>query len=362
MRLSLPLSLLLLLSSAGFAQNMVAPVPSGPYELAAGPIKVLDETDQRASILGLIERARQNSDLHAPGGPPFVLKVSFEASGNVSQTGSGQMEETWLKPALWRWTGNLGSYSQTRMMDEKRMYDENPSLLPLRLQMVRGTIFWPIHMQSNELMRIAAGTWKGSPVMCILGSFPRSNAAAIAGRSWEESEFCIDTKSGLLQTYSVAPGIYAVYDYRDAVHFHTSTLPKTISMYEAGSAVLTIHLDSITDAGQADPKLFTPTAKMASQGTGPVIAGPYRFAVMGGPSPVPMTGAIQPVIVHALLNTSGKVEEAEALQTSDPALSSAAVAFVKNSNYPAQEQGRALQREAFINVRFMPPATPPQGQ
>ena len=40
-----------------------------------GPVKVLDESDQRASILGLIERARQNGDLHAPGGHPYVLKA-----------------------------------------------------------------------------------------------------------------------------------------------------------------------------------------------------------------------------------------------------------------------------------------------
>jgi len=346
-----------LFSSISFSQQLqipIAPVPADPHELVTGVVKVLDETDQRASVLGLIERARQNSDLHAPAGHPYTMKVSFEASGNVSQTGPGQMEETWLEVWKWRWTASLGSYTQTRLM-AGRMYDDNPSFLPLRLHMVRGTIFWPIHMGSNELIRIAPGTWNSSPVMCVLSSWPRWEASKTAGRNWEESEFCIDTKSGLLQTYSVAPGIYAVYDYKDAVKFHTSVLPRTISIYESGSVVLTVHLDSITDAGQVDPKLFTPTPKMESQTTGPTIAGGFRWLAPGGVSPVPSKGMIQPVIVHALLNPQGKVEEAEALQTGDATLASTALSLVKNSTYEPQREGRALQREAFIDVRFVPP-------
>jgi hypothetical protein len=190
--------------------------------------------------------------------------------------------------------------------------------------------------------------------MCVLGSRPMSNSAEVSARSWNESEFCIDTKTGLLQTYSVAPGIYAVYDYTNAVRFHASLLPKTITIYESGATVLTIHLDSITDAAGVDAKLFTPTPKMLSQGTGPIIAGAYRFAVPGGQAPEPIGNMARPVVIHALLDTQGKVQEAESLQTSDATLSSAALALVKNSTYAPQEGGRQLQREAFISVVFSP--------
>jgi len=357
---------LLLVGTFCFAQQAplqmaIAPVPVDPHELVTGIVKVLDETDQRATVLGLIERARQNSDLHAPAGHPYVLKVSFEASGNVAQTGPGQMEETWVQPFQWRWTANFGSYVQTRIQSG-RLYDENPSMLPLRLHMVRGTIFWPIHTGPNEMLRISPGIWNSSPVMCVLSSNPRFEAAKTAGRNWEESEFCIDTKSGLLQTYSVAPGLYAVYDYKDAVRFHASLLPRTITIFEGSASVLTVHLDSITDAGQVDPKLFQPTPKMLSQPSGPVIAGGYHILAPGGASPN-VKGVIQPVIVHTLLNPQGKVEEAEALQTDDPTLSSTALSIVKNSTYPTQENARPFQREAFIDVRFVPPqAAQPGGE
>ena len=357
MRLSL-LSLLLV-ASLSFAQNIpVAPVPASPYELVTGPVKLLEESDQRASILGLIERARQNSDLHAPGGHPYVLKASFEAAGNVPNTGSGQLEEVWYSGTQWRWTTNFGSYVQTRIYLKGRTFDESAAAMPLRVHMVRGTIFWPIIMGPAAALRISAGTWKGAPVMCVLGSRSLGDDAANPGRRWEETEFCLDAKTGLLQTYSIAPGIYAVYNYNDAIHFHASTLPRTISIYEGSTAVLQIRLDSLTDAGPVDPKLFTPSPQML-QRNGFLMSGTFRYPMAGGVSPVPTNGVIQPIIVHASIS-DGKVEEVEPLQTSDPALSAAAVALVKNST--RGQEGAGSQREVFVNVRFLPPPTAQGGQ
>jgi hypothetical protein len=350
---------LALIASLSFAQNIpVAPVPTSPYELVTGPVKLLDETDQRASVLGLIERARQNSDLHAPGGHAYLLKASFEAAGNVPYTGSGQLEELWYAPGQWRWTTNFGSYVQTRINLQGRIFDEIDAPMPLRVHMVRGTIVWPIIMRPGAVLRISAGTWKGAPVMCVLGSRSLGDDAALPGRRWEETEFSIDPKTGLLQTYSIAPGIYAVYDYSDAIHFHASTLPRTISIYEGTTAVLNIRLDSLTDAGTLDPRLFTPTPAMKSRGHGSMIAGTVRFPLSGGVSPVP-TNVIQPVIVHVSVTGEGKAEEVESLQTSDPTLSAAAIAAVKNAHFSDPEGGRGGQREVFVNVRFTPPTAQP---
>jgi hypothetical protein len=71
-----------------------APIPKSPYELATGITKLLDIPEQRASVMGLIDRARQNGDLHIVGAPPFTLKVSFIASGNATYIGNGEMQET----------------------------------------------------------------------------------------------------------------------------------------------------------------------------------------------------------------------------------------------------------------------------
>jgi hypothetical protein len=48
------------------------------------------------------------------------------------------------------------------------------------------------------------------------------------------------------------------------------------------------------------------------------------------------------------------VVEAEALQHSDSLLADAALAIVARSNYRRSDRERPVQREAFINVQFIP--------
>jgi len=81
--------------------------------LATGPTVVPDTPTKREVLLNLLERARQNSAMHAPGMAPFNLKVSFNSTGKDSRnSGYGEVEETWLNGQTWRWTARLGDYSQ----------------------------------------------------------------------------------------------------------------------------------------------------------------------------------------------------------------------------------------------------------
>jgi hypothetical protein len=65
------------------------------------------------------------------------------------------------------------------------------------------------------------------------------------------------------------------------------------------------------------------------------------------------TGVVQPIIIHAALDVSGRVLEAEALQTSDSALSDAALKLVKNTNYGRMRNRELVQRDVFVNVQFV---------
>ena len=66
-------------------------------------------------------------------------------------------------------------------------------------------------------------------------------------------------------------------------------------------------------------------------------------------------GVVQPIVIHAAVDISGKVLEAEALQSSDAALSEAALQLVKNTNYGSLASRKLVQRDVFINVQFVPP-------
>ena len=348
---------LLFVSEFSFSQEApkTAPLPYDPLELATGPTVVPDTPEKRALVLNLLERARQNSAMHTPGTAPFDIKVSFNSVGDSHSTGYGELEETWLNGQTWRWSARLGDYSQLRIFYQGAAYDDKPrGHMPLRLQMVRNSVFWPVMGNfAPLLMRMATAKWEGTDVACILISGPLNEASATPGRRWEENEFCIDPKTGLLRIHSEAPGIYSVYDYDGAIQFHGRTLPRQTTIVEGGATVLQIHLDGIQDAND-DPNQFVPTKKMMSHGPGAIMVGPFRFPESVR-APAGYSGEIKPVIVHALLDQKGKVLDAEVVGSSDPALSAAALGVVWHSSYaPAERQDRPLQREAFINVRFTP--------
>jgi hypothetical protein len=349
--------ILLCLVIPAFSQDQpkTAPLPYDPLELATGPTVVPDTPQKRDLVLGLLEHARQNNGMHAPGSPPFSMKVSFNSTGKSRYTGFGEVEETWMSPASFRWSARLGDYSQLRIYYDGAAYDDKPrGPIPLRIQMVRQSVFWPVTGRfAPALIRMATAKWQDTEVACMLVSGAMNDATPTPGRRWEETEYCIDRKTGLLRTYSEAPGIYNVYDYSDKFEFHGRTLARQISIVEDGVTVLQIHLDNLADAANADPDQFVPTKKMLSHGPGDILRGPFRW-----PQPVAAppghNGEIQPVIVHAVLDKKGHVVEAEALQHSDSALTESALAIVERSNYANRDEGKPVQREAFINVQFVP--------
>ncbi|HEY6338252.1 MAG TPA: hypothetical protein VIW68_07140 [Candidatus Sulfotelmatobacter sp.] len=338
----------------------VAPLPYDPLELATGPTVVPDTPEKRALLLNLLERARQNSGMHTPGTAPFTIKVSFNSvsfktAGDSKNTGYGEVEETWLNGQTWRWSARLGDYSQLRIFYEGAAYDDKPKgFMPLRLQMVRNAVFWPVGGNfASALLRMATASFQGTDLACTLISRGGNDATATPGRRWEETEFCIDPKTGLLRTHSEAPGIYAIYEYEGALQFHGRTIPRQISVVEGGETVLQIHVDSMEDANP-DPAQFVPTRKMLSHGPGAIMVGPFRFPQFV-PAPAGYNGQVQPVIVHAILDQKGKVLDAEVVQSSDSALVAAALGVVWHSTYPAAlALAPPRQREAFINVKFTP--------
>ncbi len=355
---SLLVFLLVVLSLSAFAQSRPAVGAADSLELATGDTLKVANPENRALILNLLERARQNgSELYAAGAPAFHLKLSFTSNGQSRYTGYGEMEETrYSRETSWRWTARLGDYSQVRVFQFGVPYDEKtPGPIPLRIQMVRGAVIWPMAtVRPGTMIRIATAQWRGIEVMCALLS-GGDGVSAGRGRQWEEREYCVDMKDALLRIYSEAPGIYIIYDYDDVLHFHGRTLARQISVVESGDIILQIHVQSLEDAGAPDPARFTPTRQMLAQGPGIVLVPSVRIP-SGTAPPAGRTGTVEAVIVHASIDDQGKVVEAEALQNSDPSLSNAALASVKSSTYPPRMRATGpVQTEAFINVEFGAP-------
>jgi hypothetical protein len=358
----------LLLTTLGFGQTRVAslpvaPVPPDPHEIVSSETHIPADAAERGALVTLMSRAADNYALHSRGTPAHALQINFNAaSSTLYQGGPGSLRETWISGQNWRWDGTLPGYTLQRISSNGAIYDQNPDgMIPMRIKMLASAVFAPLGgAPRRETIRTAAATFNGVSLTCILTSAQGNEQIAARGRQWYETEYCIDPATGLLNIYSIAPGIYAIYDYSSALHFHDRVLPGRVTVYENGSTTLDAHLASITDISSTDTSPFTPTAQMIAQGPAIVLGEPERFAL---PAFSPGIAYVQPVIVHAVFDQHGTVRESEVLQNSS--VSSSALDEVNKMTLPQlgpASGASSLEREVYVNVRFMPaPQFGPQG-
>jgi hypothetical protein len=339
----------LLFIPAIFAQTN-PPAPD-PHEFVTRDSRLLTKSSERTAAVTLLLAARKKSDLRDMT-TPYSLKASFETSGATQLEGKGTYEEM-SEGSARRWTAKLGDYEITRIANGKHAYSTNPTEpIPLRIQTLRAAMLSPIPANPEaNTMREAKVKRDGMTVSCVMGS--GSIGQYPPPRAWTESEFCVDTATGLLQMWSEAPGVFAIYNYEGATDFHGHVLPREISIYQEGQLTVNLHLDSPEDLPELDPNLLTPTQEMMEAGEAVVLGMPNRFPLQVDPSDRPTSSYFQPVIVHAILDANdGTVIDAEPIQNYDPELTRAAMELISNSAFPSL----GFQRDVYINVQFHLPA------
>ncbi len=339
-----------IVDQALFAQTN--PPPPDPHEMVTREPRTLTKPAERSAALDLLDRARQNFNLHDIS-TPYALKASFKTNGGAQMEGEWTMDELSDGGSHWRWTAQLGDLLVIRIGVDGRVYGTDPSEpIPLRVQLVRSALYWPIARNAGaSAFRAADVERDGKAMSCLLlsASIPPNPAP----RSWVEREYCIDPATGLLQMWSEAPGIYAVYDYGGSRNFHGHILPRQISIFEDGRPAVQVRVESFEDAPNLDRNLFKPTPEMEDAGGSCTLASPNRFPMRVDPSDGPTSPFFQPVIVHAILDAQdGSVLDAEALQTTDRDLSRTAIDMVRSTSFPPS----GFQQEVFINVQFHMPA------
>jgi hypothetical protein len=328
------------------------PPPADPHELVTRDPHILSKPADRTDALELLDRARKNFELR-DARVPYALKVSFVSNGETQSEGTGTMEEFSDGTSRWRWTADLQQTHIVRIGVDNKVYGGNEPV-PLRIQMVRSLLLRPVvHDAGKFEIRSADVKHDGKPLACLLLSY--SLPPNPAPRAWVEREDCIDPATGLLQMWSEAPGIYAVYDYSGAADFHGHLLPHQISVFEEGRLTLEIHVESLADASSIDPSLLQPTPEMTEAGEAFNLTAAGRYGPLRvDPTDAPTSRFYQPVIVHAILDAQdGSVLDAEALQDSNDELGRAAVDLVRNTAFDAS----GFQQELFIGVHFHLPAT-----
>jgi hypothetical protein len=334
---------------------LTAPVPSDPLELATRSIQVVDTQEGRAALLKILAHARDNyrfKDL----GLGYMLKVSFtvDSAGQTQYDGAWEMEDAFAPGLGVRWTATAAAGYATTRIDSGRLHyaEGTEGDIPLVLHEARGALEGSMPSPDSvdrQTIRTFSATFNGVQLTCVLFSDSGLASAPEAGRGWEETEECVDSHSGLLRIHSLVPGRYALFDYTDAVDFHTHVLPRKVTITEGGKPTIELRLDSLEDLPTPDAALYVPTEQMRANGPAVVLAGMIKIPRLRRPGAAPPGSMLQPVVVFGLLTPSGQIVDAHSLQPSnirsDEAVASAAAIKFPDRTPP----GKAPQQhEVFV--------------
>jgi hypothetical protein len=306
------------------------------------------------AILDLLERARNNYALR-DARLGYDLKISFavDSGGQTDHDGAWELEDVFVPGQGLHWTARSATgFSLTGIAVNGELYAESTASVPLRLEEVRGILLHPLPSAtyaSRESMRMTTSAFRGVQVTCILLSDLKKPAIPAVGRAWEESEECIEPQSGLLQLHSEAPGRYVVYDYEGAPQIGGYTLPRRVTVSEAGKIVSTISVEKLDEITGADPTLFVPTDEMRARGRSIEMTSVKKISRLHGPARLTSAMTMRPVCVLGLVTPTGQLSEAHSLQPSDPN-SQAAVEDAKHIDFSSSTPAGAPPQQHFVFI------------
>ena len=323
---------------------LTPPPVTDPRELIGPAVEVVAGPMERSSAMSLLGRARQRALRHVPGTPPYRFTVSFQAAGNVLETGPGELTETWMNGQLWRWTASLGGVSHMQLRYRGQlMEDRHTVVIPMRAHMLRNEVLWATRGLGNGIrMRTARVEWQGRAATCLLVSDGGEDAeVAPHGRAWSEEEYCMDDATATLVVHSIAPGTYAFFTYGGAP-FHGYALPDSVQIYVNGALAVKSKF-IIADATDADVESLTPAPGMTATPAPIGLVGPFSARSEAGSA-----NGTQPVVVHAEIDGEGNVVEAELSSAVNPGLFQPAMEHIR-----AMKFGQTgTERQAYITVWF----------
>jgi hypothetical protein len=194
-------------------------------------------------------------------------------------------------------------------------------------------------------------------VLLVLGAGSRTFSGA---RNWEESEYCVDSKTGLLSQYSPAPGVFVRYDYSSGIRFHDKFVPAAFKIFENGQAVAEARTSNVADPPVATDPMFD-TAGLTAVGSGramnPGMNLPIVIPVPGQRFPgASVTSAAQVVSLHGNMAGDGHLSEIEVLASTDPGLNQAAMqqaASFARMRVPSQPGATMQSSEIFLTFEFI---------
>jgi TonB family protein len=313
--------------------------------------------DDQLSLRNIFEKARDISDIRAPGIPAFRLSGELRIWAKKGSPSQGKYLYAWTPEGKWREEINLSGYKRVRSGDGKQFWQvrssatENPSIFELdQLLRIRHSLSIG---QGDTLKRLHSENIDGTEADCIRYE---SNRGLI-------ETFCFNPTSGELLKYapekdsSELPWRAPWQQYSQFQEWAGKRFPRTLRGFNGKHLVMELQLGEITPLPQPPPDYFDPPESATFWADCRPSDAEWKVKDMTEPAyPVSarMNSKEGTVTLYAVIEEDGHVSGLHVLHSAGTELDQAATNAVSQWRYErtescADSKGRT---ETAIDVTF----------
>ena len=305
-----------------------------------------EKKDKQAEGLALIERARELSDIRAPGSPPFRLEAKVEVLGPNGSWIDGTYSLLRLSSEKSREEINLPGYREVRVATGDKVWQvRNVRYMPLHVFQLREALQVQSRLKlepKETIKKIRERRHKGSSEKCT----------TVKVNEWTERELCFDEATGAIvseKSWKMA------YEYSDFLEWRGKVLPRSVRAREEGQEVVRVKTVEIIDAEAPDLSQFEPppgaAIKQGCDNPEPAEATETQEPVY--PDRAKRAGVSGIVSIYAVIGLDGTLHNPTLVRTAGPDLDSSAMSAVSRWRYrPAMCGGKPVESETVIDVGY----------
>lgn len=307
---------------------------------------------KKIPVSNLLDQMVHRSTLAEPSGRPFYLKATIRDRDDDKAEVNGTVEEYWVSPTKWRRVIKLRDFSQTRVVNGDKVYEENNGdYFPVHAEKLANEIVDPLPPPAVDLVKKLGMevTEPGSGTgQCMAEKYFKNEE----GRD-SRVLLAYDCKTGVLIYLSSPSCCYGVMsDYRK---FHDKLVA-----FATKDETVNIRIDTLRDLDTPEEAMFAiaqptpPEKRIAHERMSE--AGARKLILEQGDihwPPVSKKPDSGNVNVSLVIGRDGHVKEAWSYSAVENAISDAAIEAVQKWTFRTQTvDGVPAQVEAELTIPF----------
>lgn len=302
-----------------------------------------EDAQLRAAAVELVEHSVEASTVKQSGPIPNETVITFQARGADGTTRSGSYSRLYAKPGHVREEFTFGDFHLVRITLADRVVIVGPSPLipPEEREMLKLIPIQLWHLDHDDIVNtIVKSSKAGMPVNCI-------EFDTVRGTEKYANEMCFESASGAL-VYDRSGNEELINS--EFFDFSGAKEPGHIQQLRSGNVVLDVHVSRRIITDPINDDVFTPPVGSRQSLFCKTYQRPFGQSM---PQP-PGNGATRTdILVHAVVGTDGRVQDA-AIEVSDrPDLNDEALKVLQAWTFtPAMCDGRPSAQPVSLVVHF----------